>query len=74
MDRNNILNDEQRRQRKNIKTFFEMGSQLIKVFILRCWRTKRSGAEIVWFGVSSPRGYSRLKTTLHGWTGLIVNG
>ena len=46
---------------------FEMGSQLIKVFILRCRRTKRSGAEIVWFGDSSPRGDFRLKTTLHGW-------
>ena len=48
---------------------FEMGSQSIKVFILRCQRTKRSVAEIVWFGVSSPRGDFRLKTTLHGWAG-----
>jgi len=29
-----------------------MGSQLINVFRLRCRRTKRSGAKIVWFGVS----------------------
>ena len=49
-----------------------MGSQSIKVFILHCRRTKRRGAEIVWFGVSSPIGDFRLKTTLHGWAGGVL--
>ena len=32
---------------------------------------KEKQAEIVWFGFSSPRGAFRLKTTLHGWGGVL---
>ena len=50
-----------------------MGSQLINVFRLCCRRTKRSGVKM--FGLVSPRGDFKLKTTLNGWGGgLVVNG
>ena len=42
----------------------------MRVFRLRPRRTKKKGAEIIWFGVSG-RGF-KLKATLHG--GLKVNG
>ena len=47
-----------------------MGSQKIKVFRLRSRRTKKRGLNL--FGLVSPKGDFKLKTTLHG--GLIVNG